>query len=88
MSSDSLLIIVTSTPLVYISTIFGAKIQILNMIFVSENIQARVKHKVAKHNREKTQASVYRDTKKAMEEITPEDWSKANGKQLFINSPN
>ena len=49
------------------------------MIFVAENIQARVKREVAKYNGQKTQSSVYEAAKNAIEKITAEDWRNAIG---------
>ena len=53
------------------------KIQLL--IFFAENIQARVKRQVAKHNWERTATSVFNDVKAAIANITAEDWSRAIG---------
>ena len=50
------------------------------MTFVTENIQARVKRKVAKTNRDKTQQSVYEAAIREINNITAEDWSRAVGK--------
>ena len=57
------------------------------MTFVTENIQARVKHKVAKTNRDKTQQSVYEAVIREINNITAEDWSRAIGniKIFFLN---
>ena len=77
-SSGCLLIIVTLTQQVVIHfrrENSNSKYDFL----VPENIQARVKHKVAKTNRDKTQQSVYEAVIREINNITAEDWSRAIG---------